>query len=1375
MTATRVVMRRASGLAFIAALAAVLLGPVVGPVPAERALAAATDLTLVSAATYTVLPEEGRVHVVVDFAARYRKPETKTRKFFVTLANLAVLPGTKNFKVTGWKGSKVRVTKRTSAYTMLRIDFGSRLYSGKSHAFRLSFDLPDPGRDANRQVRIGTSLVTFPVWAFASDGAKGSTVSVRFPPGFEVAVESGEFDTQGRAADGGTVLAAGPLASPLTYFAYVSGQRPAVYLDTPLTVMAGPQAIHLTMRAWEDDPGWPDRIGPLFEKALPLLRRETGLDWPYDEPVVVQEAVSRSDGGYAGLFDAGAGRIEVAYWAEPLVVVHEVAHGWFNGGLLADRWASEGFASLYGLRAAAELKIEGTPPALTEAASTAAIPLNAWANDPGADRAVDTYGYASSLALAQAIAERAGDEALRRVWVDAEDGVGAYQPVIPAGGTKAGATAETLEGPPDWRGLLDLLEAETTKGFEDLWRTWVVREDEAALLDARSAARLSYERTLALAGDWVLPRPIRDALRAWQFGTAEQLMADARTVLAQRTALEELATRGGLALPPTMRDLFEAGSMTEASTEAEAERNAMLAVREATEARAAEADILTTIGMIGEEPEVDLETARTALAAGDLDRTLEAADDAYRAWNGAWQEGRRRALLGVAALATIIVLGSAIGSRVRRSRLRPPVAAAILALALVTGAAVVPPAAAPAMPFLAGFGAPVALAAKDRIDISTVTRYVVDPGKAVVRATVDITAVNREPPVTSGGTIRRFYFDGVNLGIQTDAVRFRATQDGTAVKVTTVDRDGYQLVTAFFRKNIYFQESAKVRLTFDLPSGKPRSESDTRVGTAFTTFLAWAFGDVGTVRVDVPKGFEVDVSGSGMQRAADSGGTQVYTASTSDPLGWYAWINARNDAGLTRQQVTLAGGDRIIVRGWPEDPRWRDRVVTVLTDAVPDLVERIGLPWPVDGALSVIEVHTPLLEGYAGFYDSKTSEITISEDLDDATIVHEASHAWFNQGLFTDRWINEGLAEEYADRTLVALGGDPSEPGSAVRASSEAFPLNDWPPPAPISDEKSDAREQYGYDASWTVIRAILAEAGEDGFQRVFRAADVRTTAYVGDVAPEPTALPNDWRRFLDLAEELGGAEGATPLIVTWAATVDAQASLTARDAARKAYHVLLEDGDGWAAPVVVRLAMDGWTFDSAGEAMNQARIVLLRRDELAAAAAAEGLTPDDDLEAAYEGAGSAIALDAALALAEDTASSLHEVIAAADAAEAPRDWLTSLGLDGADPEGELTAARAAWQAGDLDAATAGADATVAALAAAPGNGRTKVLVVGGGAAGMVILLGVVVLARRRRHGPVPVPAEPGGPYATLRPNGPPGAVPDAPPQPHDDEGADRS
>src|SRR5262249_21773310 len=163
-------------------------------------------------------------------------------------------------------------------------------------------------------------------------------------------------------------------------FAFVSGERNAVYRDRGLSVDAGGQTIALTLRPWQDDRTWAGRIGGLFTKALPGLRAGIGIHWPETPPGLVHEAVSRSDGGYAGLFDPSDRRIEVAYWAAPLVALHEAAHGWFNGGLLADRWANEGFASLYAQRAAKRLKQPDTSPKLTDAIKKTAIPLNAWAN-----------------------------------------------------------------------------------------------------------------------------------------------------------------------------------------------------------------------------------------------------------------------------------------------------------------------------------------------------------------------------------------------------------------------------------------------------------------------------------------------------------------------------------------------------------------------------------------------------------------------------------------------------------------------------------------------------------------------------------------------------------------------------------------------------------------------------------------------------------------------------------------------------------------------------------------------------------------------------------------------------------------------------------
>ena len=680
---------RLAPLALVVALAAGILAPVIGLGPVAPARAAATDLTLVTDAAYEVRPDDRLVHVTLDVVARNHKAETRTRKFWVDRAYLAVLPRTKGFHVSGLAGASVHVARKTAAYTLLRIDFGGRLYGGSSKVFRLSFDLPDAGVSARGQVRIGGSLASFPVWAFSSDGAKGSTVSVTFPAGYDVTVQTGAFDRQAPAAGGGTRLETDPIGSPTTWFAYVVGEREAVYADTTLSIQAGDQEIRLTMRAWEDDPAWAERVGGVVAEALPVLATDIGLAWPHADPFVVQEAVTRSTGGYAGLYEPSERRIEVAYWADHRIILHELAHGWFNGSLLADRWANEGFASLYAARAAEALGAEPGAPELSDEVAASRLALNAWPQraDDG-NPASETYGYAASYELARLIAERAGDDALRLVWADAAGLVGAYQP--PAGslagtgtggtgtggaaGTGAGATRapETLTTAPDWRSLLDLLEEHSDARFTDLWRTWVVRADEPAQLDARTTARLSYQRTLALADGWALPVGIRDALRAWRFEAAEQLMADARTVLSQREAVEARAARHGLTAPAAMRRLFEAGQLAEASREAEAELNALLALEGAIAARHDDPDILTGIGMLGEDPEADLATARASFGVGDLDAMHAASARALAAWSEAWQEGRRRALFGVAVLATVLVLGSATFGGIRRSR-RPDV------------------------------------------------------------------------------------------------------------------------------------------------------------------------------------------------------------------------------------------------------------------------------------------------------------------------------------------------------------------------------------------------------------------------------------------------------------------------------------------------------------------------------------------------------------------------------------------------------------------------------------------------------------------------------------------------------------------------------
>ncbi len=633
---------------------------------------------------------------------------------------------------------------------------------------------------------------------------------------------------------------------------------------------------------------------------------------------------------------------------------------------------------------------------------------------------------------------------------------------------------------------------------------------------------------------------------------------------------------------------------------------------------------------------------------------------------------------------------------------------------------------------LAPVRAPVAQAASDGLSLSTAATYTLVPARHVVRVSLDITARNNKPNVTAGGIITKYFYEGARLAIQTEATRVRATTDGVALTVTTKADDGFRILEVRFRSAIFFRQTAQVRVTYDLPGGAPRSASDIRVGTAFATFVAWAFGDSASVRVVVPKGFEAESTGATVERSTSNGATVYRATRITDVGSWYLVVNADRKSALTSERIDLSGGEHVVIRGWPEDGAWRKRVSELMTRGLPELVEATGLDWPVAADLSVFEVHTPLLEGYAGVFFVGQDKIEISEDLDDLTILHEASHAWFNRALFDGRWINEGFADTYAATVLDSIASGGWAPKTVTPTDKAAVRLVDWVHPGRISDDATQARERYGYDASWTVIRSLVLEVGDDRMRDVLAAAQDRRIAYAGAGTPETVTERNDWKRFLDLLEEVGGSKTADEVLRRWVVT-DAQTELLdARTAARAAYASLRTAGGEWAAPYFVRRAMSDWSFIAATTRIADATAVLARRDAIAASAAALGVTLPPVLRTAYEGARDSF--DDANQVADDQDAALRALATAASAVAAERAPLVTLGLVGTTPELDLAAARAAISAGQPDAA-ARATAVTALIDGAVAIGRVRMTAAIVGLVGVAVLLLVMLLLLRRRRG----------------------------------------
>jgi hypothetical protein len=626
--------------------------------------AATPGLTLVTDAAYVVQPDRGRVAVRVAITATNHRHDTLTKRYYYRTAILAVLPLTSGFKLTADAGSpRVSVVERHPSYTLLKLDLGSRLRSGASRSLVLTFNLVDPGGAPDRPVRISPTLVSFYAWAFATADTPGSSVSVTFPASYTVTIGRGPLTGPTVGADGSQTWTSGPLDLPLAFVADLTADRPSDYVEADRSVQVGAVEAQLVLRSWPDDPGWRDRVGDLMAEALPALSQAIGVGWRLGEPLLVQEALPRSTGGYAGLFDPSQHRIEVAYAAPAGVVFHEAAHAWFNGALLADRWAAEAFASYYAAAVGAALDVPVSSPELTPELEATAVPLNAWGPVGSAPADVEAYGYAASLALARAIARRAGDDALRQVWALAADGYGAYQP--------PGGEPEPLGTAFDWRSLLDLLEATTGRSFVDLWRTWVLRPEDVPAITARAAARTAYDQGVADAADWQLPPSIREAMRTWRYDDAQRQLAVAEGVLRQRAALQRAAAAASLQLPATLRHEFETGDVVAAASEATAELSTVGVIEAAREARPEAVPLLDAIGLLGTDPDGDLQSAAAAFAAGDLDAANRAAATATTAWASATDVGRGRIISAIGlALALVLLAGLLVGYRRRGAHRR---------------------------------------------------------------------------------------------------------------------------------------------------------------------------------------------------------------------------------------------------------------------------------------------------------------------------------------------------------------------------------------------------------------------------------------------------------------------------------------------------------------------------------------------------------------------------------------------------------------------------------------------------------------------------------------------------------------------------------
>jgi len=614
------------------------------------------------------------------------------------------------------------------------------------------------------------------------------------------------------------------------------------------------------------------------------------------------------------------------------------------------------------------------------------------------------------------------------------------------------------------------------------------------------------------------------------------------------------------------------------------------------------------------------------------------------------------------------------------------------------------------------------------------TTYTVNPSKGRLDVVIDLDFKN-----TSKSTSTTYYvYVSVYVWLEHAATHVGVT---TNLRGATIEKDkagqGFDRWIIHLGRAIFYGETRKIHVTYQLLGGAPRSASFVRINPAFASFCVAAAGDDGgTARVVAPLGYQMTIEGEGGDLTSTTSGTWTTwsTGFLALPYDFWACLDGANPAGYTDTQLTSPSGQNIDLQSWPTDGTWLAQVKGEVDGTLAKLEQLVGRGLPRNGPIVVREVASTDLGPYAGIFDPTTGLARVGEEYGSGgTVAHELSHAWFNDSLFDGRWLSEGMAE-WA-RVSVVPDTCP-EPGPYPGIGNPN--LGVWQFAGPKATKAELEAVSYQYHAACYIVTTLAAKIGADGMRAVLAALFDHKVAYrSGKTVLDGPSAPATWQTWLDAIDELGMVPaGVTDLDVAQKllqkyGIANVGNVLDKRSAARAAYHQLGSSLGDWTIPEAILRPMAAWDFDGATKAMAHATAIhasLAHADQVL-----QGLGAlDGPIAAAFSAAKTEADLAAVERQAADQAAAADAVAAAQAGVATPRDVFTTLGLLGVDLDAPMAAAFAGARAGDLSNAKAQSAAIATALTGASQQGVTRVAIVV--AVTLVLLLLLILIIRRQRR-----------------------------------------
>jgi hypothetical protein len=626
---------------------------------------AADGLTETGTTVYEVVPSKGVVNVSIQISDYNGKPDSTQNgaiyTWFWNATQVAVEIQAGKVSATSNGGAVTQTVQSTDKYyKYVKLGYPD-VYYGQTRIVNASYSIPAVPKAAGgfRALSAYASL------CLAGNGYDTGSVSLVIPDGFTVTVESGSALTKTGDSGGKQTFSSGTLSSPYKFWSCIDAQDSSKLSHTALS--AGGQTFDIA--GWPEDPGWNTSLKDTVTTDVTRLQELTGLQMP-GGTINVIEAGDSQLGDYGGVYSPSTA---TAYIPETIVastVAHELAHIWFNGGLLRDRWAMEGLASYAEIAAGkgnyTACAKPGTYP------GSGSPNLSTWlllGNDASTQQlAVSEYQYAAACYIFTALADAMGADNFRNVLAAAAADEMAYQ----------GATAhEKLSGsslPINAKELLDLVDERgmVPAGVTDLAQAQSLLVTygifTADQLAARTDARALYHELAAQAGTWKMPFVVRAAMSNWGFTAAQAAMATAADILDLRKSMSD---KLGVSFDGTPFQAAFEGAASQSDLETllaslHKEATAADQVAAAYQLRDGDGGILTTIGLIGTDVSTQLDGAKADLVAGKPDTAASAAQSATDTLRNAATQGAIRLAIVAAAILVLLILVILVLRRRRR-------------------------------------------------------------------------------------------------------------------------------------------------------------------------------------------------------------------------------------------------------------------------------------------------------------------------------------------------------------------------------------------------------------------------------------------------------------------------------------------------------------------------------------------------------------------------------------------------------------------------------------------------------------------------------------------------------------------------------------